>query len=237
MRRPATTSGVVESADLRPCAYDRRAPSAVHLFVPLACLGEPLNLRSNKGDMASAGEPPGVLESLGAFRIWTQLIIAPFLAIGFIIMIVVVAKMQQGWVVATATSSKDIVCEARKSGAYECADVPVSISGLDGSYTMTYRTTDIKLTAEGTTLTQHTSWTVAYDPSNVQGSLTQNVLTGRGRWLMIGGLSVALIGLIVYFVLNYKLRGNKTWRTASGVMESADIAESIIGNIAGRVGG
>jgi hypothetical protein len=162
-----------------------------------------------------------VLSTLGTVHIWLSLILLPVAIICLVVAMVLEANWQKGWKTGTATCRSTVGCH-RTDGSlpYQC-NVQVAVDTLGSNvYSMTYTTKTDSVTAGAT-------WKVAYDEKDVQGTLTQNVSTESSRVTTIIILGVVTGFMVLFFFLNLVFRKNRTFKKISGVMEIADIANSV----------
>lgn len=165
-----------------------------------------------------------LLTSLGTIHIWLSLIFLPAACVCIIALMVIDAKWQQGWLQGTATCL-DPVSDCPSTGSavpYRCT-VRVEIDRLPGqTYTMQY-------SSRSPSVEKGQSWQVAFDPQNVEGSLTQNVATPSSRTTTLILLGLALATLLLVFIVNIVFRKNRTFKEVSGVMEIGSLANSFAG--------
>jgi hypothetical protein len=172
----------------------------------------------------AAADSGDVLSTFGTVHIWLSLILLPVAIICLVVAMILEANWQKGWKTGTATcKTTTTACTLTdRSLPYHCP-VQVTVDTLGSHvYSMTY-TTDTPSVEAGAT------WKVAYDEKDVQGTLTQNVSTWSSRTTTIAILGVIAGFMVLFFVLNLVFRKNKTFKKISGVMEIADIANSVGG--------
>lgn len=165
----------------------------------------------------------GVLSALGTVHIWISLVLLPLAIVGIMLAIVIEATAQKNWKRGVATCQKrtDVCPLTDGSLPYQCS-VPVSVDTMPGvRYQMTYRTRVLPVD-------QGQSWEVAYDPARPSETLTQDVKTPSSRVTTLVVLGVLLALMIAWFVVNLKLRNNKTFRNVSGVMEIGDLVQGAL---------
>lgn len=174
--------------------------------------------------MADDASDSDVLSTFGTVHIWLSLILLPVAILCLVVAMVLEANWQKGWKTGTATChSKTINCPLTDGSLpYQC-NVQVTVDTLGSNvYSMTYATNTDGVAAGAT-------WKVAYDEKDVQGTLTQTVSTASSRVTTIIILGVVTCFLVLFFVLNLVFRKNRTFKKISGVMEIADIANSVGG--------
>jgi hypothetical protein len=82
----------------------------------------------------------------------------------------------------------------------------------------------------GTGLTTSSSWPVSYDPNHVTETLrivspfdNQPLAKSTIMWILIGGAAL----LIIFWIVNLKLRNNHSFRELAGAGDIADLASQV----------
>ena len=170
---------------------------------------------------------PTVLQSLGTFRIWTNLIFGPLFMLLLVAGMFFAWSYQRNWAKVTARVQTDQQChfDQNTTGGkfYICPDTPLDVPGIGG-------TTRLAVASDTATLASGAEVPVTYDPADPQKTVTTFVFASRGAAL--GVLAIFLLIAIAWFVFNLRMRNDAGWQNVSGVMQGADIASGIASSFA-----
>lgn len=155
---------------------------------------------------------PEVLDSLGTVRIWSSIIVAPFLIILFLCTAYYMHNnYHKGWV-SGHFRVDDIINDTTIKGVIVGVDeVARNISILQGD----------KIPQKDTTID------VVYDPKD-PNTVEMDYITHSTANLVALGLVVFSIMTAAFWYLNFHFRNNPTWKKASGALETADLLSSAL---------
>lgn len=185
---------------------------------------------SGGGSDSSGGS--GVLGGLGVFHIWTELLLGPLAIIFLIWVTVVVWNYQVGWTHTQGTVQDTPACvpcagnQCQQGDGFVCEHTELLVKGVKGK-NATWDATVISPSE----LHVKDVVAVCYDPKDPsKHATTTGCMPATIRGLLRILLVLAIIFAIGWWVINLVFRHNKTFQQASGVLEGADIAQSIFGN-------
>lgn len=128
---------------------------------------------------------------------------------------------------STATATKEVVNCPHATDANDqqwSCDVPVSVAGL------TTLPADFTLEVDVPTnqVEKGAQFKVIYDPNNPEKTLTTGIITSAGRSGVEVILGVVLALAVLFFVLNWIFRRNRTWQNVQGVFQGVDLAHGLL---------
>ena len=170
-----------------------------------------------------------MLGGLGTFHIWSVIIFGPIMVLFLILLVVVMWNYQRGWTFVNGVVENVPTCNAcmgQNCNGYSCMDTEVAVKGDKG------KTYHWNVTASSPTeLQKGAAIGVCYNPTKPSShAATSGCMTAPIRDLILVLLVLAIVGGTGWWFINLRLRNNKTFQSVSGVMEGADIAQSIFSN-------
>lgn len=181
-------------------------------------------------DTGDTGGGTGLLGGLGTFHIWSVLILGPIVVIFLICLAVLIWNHQRGWTSVNGVVENDPTCSActgQNCTGYSCVDAEVAVKGDKGE---NYHWNATEFTSL-TQLRKGSAIGVCYNPTKPSShAVTNSCMTPDIRTLIMVILALSIVSCIGWWFINLRLRNNKSFQSISGVMEGADIAQSIFSN-------